>query len=74
MAIDQLAYSFLSVESWATGNILVLGKTPLPYDNIGVGLLKDSYLMGTFKRPPLDISTIVASVNMISSSTIPYDP
>jgi hypothetical protein len=44
-------------------------KTPPGYENIGVGLLKDSSLMGTFPIPPPDVPpSSVTSINMISTS------
>jgi hypothetical protein len=51
-----------------TGNILFIAKTPPGYENVGVGLLKDSLLMSTFPIPPPDVPRLsVASINMISS-------
>jgi hypothetical protein len=54
-------------------------KTPPSYENVGVGLLKDLSLMGTFPIPPLDIPPpFVASINMILTFVIEthesYDP
>jgi hypothetical protein len=54
-------------------------KTPSGYENVSVGLLKDSLLMGTFPIRPPDIPTpFFASINMISTTVgeIPesYDP
>jgi hypothetical protein len=44
-------------------------QNPPGYENIGVGLLKDSSLMGTFPIPPPDVPHLfVASINMISTS------
>jgi hypothetical protein len=47
-----------------------LSPNPPPgYKNVGVGLLKDSSLMGTFPIPPPDVPhSSVASINMISTS------
>jgi hypothetical protein len=55
-------------------------QTPPPrYENVDVGLLKDSSLMGTFPIPPPDVPhPFVASINMISTSVhrtpTSYDP
>jgi hypothetical protein len=47
-------------------------NTPDGYENVGVGLLKDSSLMGTFPIPPPNISNMsVASIHMIS--TVPRE-
>jgi hypothetical protein len=63
--IDQLA--FFNSDS-CTSNIPFISKTPPGYKNVGVGLLKDSTLMGTFLMPPPDIlPPFVASINMIST-------
>jgi hypothetical protein len=49
-----------------------IAKSPPGYENVGVGLLKDSSLMGTFPIPPPDVPCpSVASINMIS--IIPHE-
>jgi hypothetical protein len=64
--VNQLA--FLNSDS-CTRNMSFILKTPPDYENVGVGLLKDSTLMGTFPIPPLDIPPpFVTSINMISTS------
>jgi hypothetical protein len=66
ITVDQLA--FFNSDS-RTSNVLFISKTPPRYDNVGVGLLKYSTLMGTFPIPPLDVPPpFVASINMISTS------
>jgi hypothetical protein len=74
--VDQLA--FFSFDS-CTSNVTFIEKTPPVYENVGVGLLKDSSLMETFPIPPPDVpSLLITSINMISTSVgeIPesYDP
>jgi hypothetical protein len=55
-----------------TGNVPFIAKTPPGYENVGVGLLKDSSLMGTFPIPPPYVPCpLVASINMIS--TVPHE-
>jgi hypothetical protein len=54
-------------------------QNPPGYENVDVGLLKDSSLMGTFPIPPPDVPhPFVASINMISTSVhrtpVSYDP
>jgi hypothetical protein len=63
VTIDQLAFfNFYS----HTSNVLFISKTPLGYEDVGVGIIKDSTLMGTFPIPPLDIPPpFFASINMI---------
>ena len=51
-------------------NIPMLGQSPPPYQLIGVGMLKDSSLMGIFPSTPP--STDTAIVLMISS--FDYEP
>ena len=51
-------------------NIPMLGQSPPPYQSIGVGVLKDSALMGVFPSTPSSTKTI--TINMISS--FGYDP
>jgi hypothetical protein len=70
VTVDQLA--FFNADT-RTGNVPFIENTPPGYENVGVGLLKDSSLMGTFpKPPPPNIpSPYVASINMIS--TVPHE-
>jgi hypothetical protein len=65
VTVDHLAFFNSDTR---TGNMLFIAKTPSGYENVGVGLLKDSSLMGTFPiSPPLDIPRpSVSSINMIS--------
>jgi hypothetical protein len=54
-------------------------QNPPGYENIGVGIIKDSLLMGTFPIPPPDVPhPFFASINMISTSIhgtpASYDP
>jgi hypothetical protein len=70
VTVDQLA--FFNADTHV-GNVPFIAKTPLGYENVGVGLLKDSSLMGTFPiPPPPDIPhPFIASVNMISA--VPHE-
>jgi hypothetical protein len=62
--IDQLAFFNSDTR---TGNVSFIAKTPPGYENVSVGILKDSSLMGTFPIPPPDVPRpSVASINMIS--------
>jgi hypothetical protein len=68
VTIDQLAFFNYDTH---TGNMPFIAKNTLGYENVGVGLLKDS-LMGTFPIPPPDVPrSSVASINMIS--TMPHE-
>jgi hypothetical protein len=69
ITVDQL--SFFNYDTH-TGNVPFIAKTPPLYENVGVGLLKDSSLMSTFPIPPPDVPCpSVASINMIS--TLPHE-
>jgi hypothetical protein len=69
VTVDQLAFFNSDTR---TGNVSFIAKTPPGYENVGVGLLKDSSLMGTFPIPPPDVPRpSVASINMIS--TVPHE-
>jgi hypothetical protein len=66
VTVDQL--TFFSSDS-RTSNVPFIAKTPHGYENVGVGLLKDSSLMGTFLIPPPDgPPPFFASINMISTT------
>jgi hypothetical protein len=66
VTVDQLA--FFNADT-RTGNVPFIENTPLGYENVGVGLLKDSSLMGTFPIPPPPTipSPLISSINMIST-------
>jgi hypothetical protein len=70
VTIDQLSFFNSNTR---TGNVPFITNTPDGYENVGVGLLKDSSLMGTFPiPPPPNISNMsVASIHMIS--TVPRE-
>jgi hypothetical protein len=76
VTVDQMA--FFNSDS-RTSNMPFISKTPPGYENVGVGLLKYSTLMGTFPIPQPDVTLpFVASINMISTSICEtpasYDP
>jgi hypothetical protein len=65
ISVDQL--TFFNFDS-RTSNVPFISKTPPRYANVGMGLLKDSTLMGTFPIPPHDIPPpFFASIGMIST-------
>jgi hypothetical protein len=76
ITVDQL--DFFNSDSH-TSNVPFIAKTPLGYENVSVGILKDSSLMGTFFIPPLNITPpFVSLINMISTfvreTPESYDP
>jgi hypothetical protein len=56
VTVDQLA--FFNYDSH-TSNVPFISKTPPSYENVRVGILKDSTLMGTFLIPPPDITPLL---------------
>jgi hypothetical protein len=69
VTIDQLAFFNFDTH---TGNVSFIAKTPAGYENVSIGLLKESSLMGTFPIPLPDVPCpSVASINMIS--TVPHE-
>jgi hypothetical protein len=76
VTFDQLA--FLNSDS-CIGSVPFVENIPSSsYENVGVGLLKDSTLIGNFPLPPPKISPSVPQINMISTgigkSLGSYDP
>ena len=69
--IDQLSY--YSSDPASTDSIQHVGKTTIPYEDVGVGLVKESAFMGTFSMPPPNVLRTISNINMISSSTIPFE-
>ena len=63
--IDQLDFYTSDVTTSIANNIPMLGQSPPPYQSIGVGMLKDSSLMGIFPSTPRSMDT--ATVHMITS-------
>ena len=73
MKIDQLSY--YSSDPTSTDSIHHVGKSTIPYEDVGVGLIKNSTLMGNFSMPPPNVPCNIANINTITSSTIPFvDP
>jgi hypothetical protein len=70
VTIDQLDLCTPDARIPATNNIPFLGDHPVTYESVGVGLLKDSSLMGTFPAPLPHTSHHIVVINMIS--TMPY--
>jgi hypothetical protein len=69
ITVDQLAFFNSDTR---TDNVSFIAKTPSGYENVGVGLLKDSSLMGTFPIPPPDVPRLsISSINMISA--VPHE-
>ena len=69
--VDQ--NNFLPNGSQVTGSIPMIHGSPHSLQNIGVGLLKDPILMGTFTLPPpINLAKVVSvgTFNMISSKKI----
>ena len=70
VTIYQLDFCTPNVTTSTANNIPMLGQSPPPYQSIGVGVLKDSSLMGVFPSTPPSMDT--ATVHMISS--FDYEP
>jgi hypothetical protein len=70
VTIDQLDFCTPDARIPATNNIPFLGDHTVTYESIGVGLLKDSSLMGTFPTPLPPTARHIIVVNMVS--TMPY--
>ena len=69
--VDQLSY--YSSDPASTDSIQHVGKTTIPYKDVGVGLIKDFALLGTFSLPPPNVPRTIANINMFTSRTIPFD-
>jgi hypothetical protein len=66
--VDQLDFCTTDAHAPATNNIPFLGDHKITYESIGVGLLKDSSLMGTFPTPLPPATHHIATVDMISTT------
>ena len=70
MNIDKLDLFTPDVTTSMANNIPMLGQSPPPYQSIGVGMLKDSSLMGIFPSTPPSTDTV--TIHMIAS--FDYEP
>ena len=68
---DQLYY--YTSDPASMDSVPYVGKSITPYEDIGVVFLKDSTLMGNFSMPPPNIPRTISNINMIISSTMPFD-
>jgi hypothetical protein len=66
--VDQLDFCTPDARIPATNNIPFLGDHKITYEIIGVGLLKDSSLMGTFPTPLPPTTHHISTVDMISTA------
>jgi hypothetical protein len=67
VTIDQLDFCTTDARAPATNNIPFLGDHKIMYERVGVGLLKDSSLMGTFPTPLPLTTHHISTVDMIST-------
>jgi len=59
VTISKLYYFTPDAHTQTSNNISFLGDSNIIYESVGVGVLKDSFLMGAFHTPifqPLNIS------------------
>jgi hypothetical protein len=68
VTVDQLDFCTTDARAPATNNIPFLGDHKITYESVGVGLLKDSSLMGTFPTPLPPTTHHIATVDMISTA------
>jgi hypothetical protein len=68
VTVDQLDFCTTDAHVPTTNNIPFLGDHKVMYESIGVGLLKDSSLMGTFPTPLPPTTHHIATVDMISTT------
>jgi hypothetical protein len=78
VTVDQLDFCMTDARAPATNNISFLGDKKMMYESVGVGLLKDFILMGTFPTPLPLTTHHISTVNMILTiayqSLESYDP
>ena len=70
VTIDQLDFYTPDVTTSMSNNIPILGESPPPYQLIGVGMLKDSSLMGIFPSTPPSTDTVTVHMN----TSFDYEP
>ena len=65
--VNQLDFCMTDARAPATNNIPFLGYHKITYESVGVGLLKDSSLMGTFTSPLPPTTHHISIIDMIST-------
>jgi hypothetical protein len=70
VTIDQLSYCMLDSRTNVSMNIPFVSGSMGAYDSVGVGMFKDSSLMGTFTLPPPFNPSNSTPICMISLGTI----
>ena len=68
VTIDQLDFCTPDARAPAANTIPFLGDQKITYESVGVGLFKDSSLMGTLPTPLPPTTHHVATINMISTT------
>jgi hypothetical protein len=68
VTVNQLDFCRPDAHTPSTNNIPFFGYHKIMYESIGVGLLKDSSLMGTFPTPLPPTTHHVSTINMISTT------
>jgi len=71
VTIDQLTY--FSSDPASSESIQHVDKKIIPYKDVGVGLVKDSGLLGTFHFLSINADPSFATIHMITSDNIIYD-
>jgi hypothetical protein len=67
VTIDQSDYCIPDARTPTTNNIPFLGDRKIMHESVGVGILKDSTLMGTFPAPLPPTTQHIVTINMIST-------
>ena len=67
VTINQLNYCTPNIRDHGLNNVPFVDDSKLSYESVGVGLLKDSSLMGTFPLSTFNSPPKVATVNTIST-------
>ena len=65
--------SYFASDPTSTDSIHHVRKIVIPYKYVRLGLVKYFSLMGTFAIPPPNVPRTISNINMITSSTMPFD-
>ncbi len=74
VTIDQLDFFTPNLCGDHANNVLCVGGSSSSYESVGVGIFKDSSLMGAFPSSPPSVASVNMITSMVQQSQESFDP